>query len=98
MDLRQVWVEANIVEDKIEKVRPGQYVEVDIDSLGRKVAGRVETVSPATVSASSLVQERSSSANASRGPGPVVPVKIALDEDRLMLIPGSSAEIKIWVR
>ena len=97
MDPRQVWVVANIDERKIGRVRPGQLVEVHVDSLDRTVVGRVETVSPVTAATFSLLPARSSSSNFNKV-AQLVPVKITLDEDRLSLIPGSSVKIKIRVR
>ncbi|MCH8280657.1 MAG: efflux RND transporter periplasmic adaptor subunit [Chloroflexi bacterium] len=95
MDQRKVWIEANIDEKKIGRVRRGQLVEIEITGRDGKLLGRVETVSPVT--AATLRPEQSSSRNL-RNVGQVVPVKITLDEDHLSLIPGSSAEITIWVR
>ncbi len=97
MDPRRVWVVANIDEDKIERVRPGQLVEVDVKSLNRTLVGRVATVSPVTVATLGPPPERSSSSNFRRVTQ-VISIKITLDEDPLSLIPGSSANIKIRVR
>ena len=95
MDPRMIWIEADIDEKKIGQVRPGQLVEVEIAGRDGKLVGRVETVSPVTFA--TLLSEQNSSRNL-RNVGQVVPIKITLDEDHLSLIPGSSAEIKIWVR
>ena len=95
MDQRKVWIEANIDEKKIGRVRRGQLVEIEITGHDGKLVGRVEIVSPVT--AATLRPEPSSSRNL-RNVGQVVPIKITLDEDHLSLIPGSSAEITIWVR
>ena len=95
MDPTRVWIEANIDEEKIGRVRPGQLVEVEIAGRDGKLVGRVETVSPVT--AATLRPEQSSSPNL-RNVGQVVPITITLDGDHLSLIPGSSAEITIWVR
>ena len=95
MDSRRIWVEANIDEDKIGKVQPGQTVEVEVAGRDGKLMGRVETVSPVT--AATLLPEQRASRNL-RNVGQVVPIKITLDVEYLSLIPGSSAEIKIWVR
>ena len=97
MDPRRVWVVANIDEDKIERVRPGQLVEVDVKSLNRTLVGRVATVSPVTVATLGPPPERSSSSNFRRVTQ-VIPIKITLDESPHSLIPGSSAKIKIRVR
>jgi len=97
MDQRRVWIEANIDEKKIERVRPGQAVEIEIVGRDGKLTGKVETVSPIT--ASTLVSSRDRGlSGSSRRLAQVIPVKISLDEDNLSLIPGSSAEITIWVR
>ena len=97
MDQRRVWIEADIDEKKIERVRPGQAVEIEIVGRDGKLTGKVETVSPVT--ASTLVSSRDRGlSGSSRRLAQVIPVKISLDEDNLSLIPGSSAEITIWVR
>ncbi len=95
MDPTRVWIEANIDEEKIGRVRPGQLVEVEVTGRDGKLAGRVETVSPVT--AATLRPEQSSSRNL-RNVGQVVPITITLEGNQLSLIPGSSAEITIWVR
>ena len=97
MDPRKIWVVANIDQGKIDKIHPGQPVEVDVDYLDRKLAGRVEMVSPVTGGTSSLLPERSSSSSA-RKVGTVVPIRISLDDRHLSLKPGSSASVKIRVR
>ncbi len=97
MDQRRVWIEANIDEKKIERVRPGQPVEIEIVGRDGKLTGKVETVSPVTASTLVSSPDRGLSGN-SRRVAQVIPVKIRLDEDNLSLIPGSSAEITIWVR
>ena len=97
MDPRQIWVVANIDEGKIARVQPGQLVEIYVKSLDRTLVGRVDTLSPVTAANAGLQPEQNSSRNL-RKVVQVIPVKIALDEDHPSLIPGSSAEIKIWVR
>lgn len=97
IDPRKIWVVANIDQGKIDKIRPGQLVEVEVDYLHRKLAGRVEMVSPVTGDTSSLLPERSSLSSA-RKVGTVVPIRISLDDGHRSLIPGSSANVKIRVR
>jgi multidrug resistance efflux pump len=96
MDQRKAWVVANIKEGEIGLVRRGQLVEVHVDSLGRTVLGRVESVSPVTAATFSLIPARNASGNFSKV-SQLVPVKIILD-NRLPLIPGSSVIVKIRVR
>lgn len=97
MDPKEVWVEATIDEDKIRRVRPGQAVEVDVETLGRKLAGRVETVWPVTTASLSASPPGSTSSDL-KAVERVVPIRIRLDEDHPSLIPGSSAKIKIRTR
>jgi multidrug resistance efflux pump len=94
MDPRQVWVEANIEEDKISRVRPGQTVEVKIDSLRRTLTGRVDTISPVTTATLSVTATGSPPANL-KSVDRVIPIKIILDANQPDIIPGVSAEIKI---
>ena len=96
IDMREVWVEANVNEGKIGRVIPGQYVEVDVDYLDNTLTGRVETVWPATAAASGVPPDRTV-ASTPRRVDRVIPVKIALDGNYLSLIPGSTADIKIWI-
>ena len=95
MDPRQLWVVANVDEDKINRVRTGQIVEVKVDSFGRTLAGRVNTLSPVT--AASLQPERRDSTSFNTI-SQVIPIKIILDGDYSSLIPGSTADVKIRVR
>lgn len=97
VDQRTVWIEANIDEKKIERVRPGQPVEIEITGRDGKLTGKVETVSPVTAATLASPSDRGLAGNGRRV-AQVIPVKIRLDEDNLSLIPGSSAEITIWVR
>ncbi|HIC15895.1 MAG TPA: HlyD family efflux transporter periplasmic adaptor subunit [Gemmatimonadetes bacterium] len=94
MDPRQVWVEANIEEDKISRVRPGQTVEVKIDSLRRTLTGRVDTISPVTTATLGVTATGSPPANL-KSVDRVIPIKIILDANQPDIIPGVSAEIKI---
>ena len=96
MDPRQIRVEANVDEGKIDRVQLGQPVEVKVDSLGDvTLTGRVDRI--ARVTAGTLMPEPDTS-RPGRRTGQVVPVRIILDEDPLSLIPGSTAKIKIRTR
>jgi multidrug resistance efflux pump len=97
-DDSNIWVMANIDENKIQSVRPGQEVEVTVDSLGGAVIkGKVQGISPATANFF-LLPQQSSSGSFSKV-AQVVPVKITLEKtDGLRLIPGSSVEVKIFTR
>ena len=97
MDARDVWVVANINEGKIGKVQLDLPVDIRVDTLGRTVLGRVDTISPVTAATFSLLPSRSSSSNFNKV-SQLVPVKIVFEESNLQLIPGSSVGIKIRVR
>ena len=94
MDPRQVWVEANIDEDKISRVEPGQIVEVKIDSISRTLIGRVDTVSPVTTATLDGTTAGSPPANL-KSADRVIPITIILDANQPDIIPGVSAQIKI---
>lgn len=95
MDPRQVWVVANIGEGKINRVRTGQPVDINIDSLGQTLQGQVDTVSPATADA---LQSGLSDASNFDKVSQLVPIKITLNENHPSLIAGSSVSVKIRTR
>lgn len=96
MDTRQVWVVANINEKKLRRVQPGQYVDVQVDTLGGALAGWVEAVSPVTAATFSLLPARNTSGNFTKVVQ-LVSVKIVLKDPHLPLVPGSSATVRIHV-
>jgi multidrug resistance efflux pump len=98
-DDSNIWVTANIDENKINRIRPGQLAEVTVDSLGGALLkGKVEGITPATSSSFSLLPASNTSANFTKV-SQVVPVRIGLDNiDGLALIPGSSVEVKILIK
>jgi len=94
-DPANIWVTANVDENKIDQIHPGQEVEVTVDCLGGAVIkGKVLGISPST-SSYVLLPQSSSSSNFIKV-AQVVPVKIALDNvTGLSLVPGGSVEVKI---
>jgi|WetSurMetagenome_2_1015567.scaffolds.fasta_scaffold184779_2 multidrug resistance efflux pump len=95
-DDSKVWVTANIDENKISRVRPGQTADITVDSLGGIVLkGKVQAITPATSSSFSLLPSGNNTANFTKV-SQIIPVRITLeDTDGLALIPGSSVEVKI---
>jgi multidrug resistance efflux pump len=95
-DDSKIWVTANIDENKILNIRPGQTAQVTVDSLGGKILnGKVEAITPATAASFSLLPSSNTSANFTKV-SQVVAVRITLDDTTgLSLIPGSSVEVKI---
>jgi multidrug resistance efflux pump len=98
-DDSKIWVTANIDENEIDKIQPGQEVEVTVDSLGGVVlAGKVQGIVPATAASFSLLPSSNTSANFTKV-SQVVPVRINLNSTGgLALIPGGSVEVRIKVK
>lgn len=98
-DSSEVWVSANIDETKIHNIKPGQSVEIKVDSLGgRNLAGRVEGISPAAAATFSLLPQQNTTSNFIKVVQ-VVPIKITIDnQESILLMPGTSVEVKIDIR
>lgn len=99
--LQDLWIEANLLETKIARVRPGQDAEIIVDAYGdeRIYHGIVEGLHPGTGSAFALLPTDNASGNfihiAER-----LPVRIALDREELRqrpLQPGLSTLTRIHI-
>jgi membrane fusion protein (multidrug efflux system) len=78
--LDNVWVLANYKETDIERIRPGQEVEVRVDTFkGRKFKGRVDSIMAGTGSAFALFPSENASGNYVKVVQRV-PVKIVLSQ------------------
>lgn len=78
---RSLWVEANFKETDLEWVRPGQPVEVDIDTYGRRSwHGHIESIAQATGAEFSLLPAQNASGNWVKVVQRI-PVRIALDRE-----------------
>lgn len=88
LPLDHLWVEANLKEKDLARVRPGQEAEVIVDMLGRRqpYRGRVEGIHPGTGSLFALLPPENTSGNfihiTER-----VPVRIALSARELKTRP-----------
>jgi multidrug resistance efflux pump len=98
-DVSETWVIANVSEIKLYRIKPGQEVEISIDSLGgTTLKGHVEGIAAATAASFSLLGQNNSNANFTKV-ALVVPVKISIENpDNYILIPGTSVEVKIAVK
>jgi len=99
--LSDVWVVANYKETDIEKIRPGQEVEIRVDTYpGRKFRGKVDSIMAGTGSAFSLFPPENATGNYVKVVQRV-PVKILIekgeDPDRLLRI-GMSVVPTVLVR
>lgn len=88
-----LWVQAQIDETLIGRVRPGQLAEVTVDAIGSTVQGRVLTVGRASAAASAPPSSTPSSST--QRVRQVVPVKIGLDHPGLALVYGGQAFVRI---
>ncbi|QGP91664.1 p-hydroxybenzoic acid efflux pump subunit AaeA [Neomoorella glycerini] len=98
-DTAHLYISANIKETVIEKVKPGQVVDIKIDAYpGRTFSGRVASISGATTSVFSLLPAQNASGNYTKVTQ-VVPVKIQLlDAGDVKLMPGMNATVRIHIR
>ncbi|WP_139274917.1 HlyD family secretion protein, partial [Pseudomonas aeruginosa] len=90
--LEQAYVVANYKETQLERIRPGQPVELEVDTFGRRWRGRVDSVAPASGAVFALLPPDNATGNFTK----IVqrfPVRIRLDADaaeRARLLPGMS--------
>jgi len=100
--LEHLWVEANLRETEIAKVRPGQPAEITVDLYGKSQIyhGTVEGLVPGTGSVFALLPPNNAAGNfihiVER-----IPVRIALREDEIVknpIRPGLSTTTSIDVR
>jgi membrane fusion protein (multidrug efflux system) len=95
--LDEVWITANFKETQLKHMRPGQRVEVDVDSNGRTYKGHVDSIAGATGPLFSVLPPENATGNYVKIVQRI-PVKIVLDpgenRDR-QLRPGMSVEPKV---
>jgi len=96
VDPTQIWVEANIDEDQVSRVQPGQTVEITSAASGRTFTGHVSGVTPASAATFSLLPAQSLSGTFNKVTQ-WVPVKIDVDTRGAILPLGTSASVKIRV-
>jgi multidrug resistance efflux pump len=96
VDPTQVWVNANVDETKVGRVKAGQPVDVHVDALGGSVPGRVESVTPATAATFSLLPSQNTTGNFTKVTQ-VVPVRIAVNLGNQPALLGGSVHVRIRV-
>lgn len=98
--LEDVWITANFKETQLRRMRPGQKVEISVDSTGRTYKGHVDSIAGATGPLFSLLPPENATGNYVK----IVqrlPVKIVLDPGENhdhRLRPGMNVEAKVFVR
>jgi membrane fusion protein (multidrug efflux system) len=58
-----VWVTANFKETQLRRVQPGQRATIEVDGLGRKLNGRVDSIAAATGARFSLLPPENATGN-----------------------------------
>jgi membrane fusion protein (multidrug efflux system) len=99
--LPDVYVIANYKETQLTRVRPGQPVEITVDSFPReKLRGRVERIAPASGSQFALLPPDNATGNFTKVVQRI-PVRIRFDENQPLLsrlLPGMSVVTRINTR
>jgi multidrug resistance efflux pump len=96
VDPSQLWVNANIEETNIARVRVGQPVTVHVDALNADIPGKVEAVTPATAEVFSLLPANNTSGNFTKVTQ-LVPVRISVNLGNQPLLLGANVEVRIRV-
>jgi membrane fusion protein (multidrug efflux system) len=97
--LEDVWVTANFKETQLGHIRPGQRVNISVDSNGRTYKGRVDSIGGATGPLFSVLPPENATGNYVKIVQRI-PVKVILDpgENRdHWLRPGMSVEPKVYL-
>jgi len=97
--LHDVWVTANFKETQLENVRAGQRAEISVDMYGgRKVPGRVDSISGATGSRMSLLPPENATGNFVKVVQRI-PVKILVElPEGVTLRPGMNVDATIFTK
>ena len=100
LDSQNIWVTANFKETQLTEMRPGQLVQVYVDTYGRTYDGRVLNVAGASGARYSLLPPENATGNYVKVVQRI-PVKIVFDEGEQVerqLRPGMSVLVKITVK
>lgn len=97
------WVVANFKETQLEKIKPGQPVEVKLDAFPHhEFKGHVESVSPASGAQFSLLPPDNATGNFTKIVQRI-PVKVVFDQESIKgyetrITPGMSADVAVEVK
>jgi membrane fusion protein (multidrug efflux system) len=100
LDSENIWVTANFKETQLTNVRPGQAVQVYVDTYGKTYDGRVLNIAGASGSRYSLLPPENATGNYVKVVQRI-PLKIVFDhgqDPQHLLRPGMSVEPQIKVR
>lgn len=97
-DPNDIWVEANIKETEVRRLKVGQRVAIDVDAYpDQKFTGRVAKIGAAATSAFALLPTPNPSGNFTKVTQRI-PVKIVFEERPRPLSPGMMVEVEIDTR
>lgn len=95
--LQNVWVTANFKETQLRKMKPGQKVNVHVDTYGKSFSGRVDSIAGATGAVLSLLPPENATGNYVKVVQRI-PVKIVLDPipaEKAILRPGMNVDATV---
>lgn len=97
-----VWVVANFKETQLKNMRTGQEVEVEVDSLGTGLRGKVESIQAGTGAKFALLPPDNATGNFTKVVQRV-PVKIVFEESdlakyRARITPGMSTVVSVRIK
>ena len=99
LDSQNIWVTANFKETQMTKMRPGQHVEISVDTYGRKYDGHVDSIAGASGARYSLLPPENATGNYVKVVQRI-PVKIFFEKGQdpeHLLRPGMSVEPDVKV-
>jgi membrane fusion protein (multidrug efflux system) len=95
--LQNVWVTANFKETQLKNMKPGQRVEVKVDTYGKTFSGHVDSIAGATGAVLSLLPPENATGNYVKVVQRI-PVKIVLDpipQEQAVLRPGMNVDATV---
>lgn len=96
-DPQDIWVDANIKETQIRRVKRGQTVLISVDAYpGKEFKGTVKSIGNTTTGKFALLPNPNPSGNFTKITQRI-PVRIAVDQNGDMFRPGMLVEVKIMV-
>lgn len=98
VDLNNIWVEANLEETKVEHVRLGQSVDLEVDAYPKtRFTGKVINIGAATASEFALIPETRSAGNFTKVTQRI-PIRIEVIDPPEQLRPGMMVVVGIDIR
>jgi len=97
-DPKTIWVEANIKETDVRKLKIGQSVEISVDAFpDLDITGTVDAIGNSTTSEFALLPTPNPSGNFTKITQRL-PVRIKVDQEEGLLRPGMMVEVNIDIR